>query len=146
MRANVNGTRAGGSEQIAAVTAPPWWARLVIYGSLWLPVLAMLLVCARRFKPLFMKLEEYGELPQLTHWLMTYERLNAVCFYLPTLSLVIVLLAVDALVVRHLRRMGGTRIFYWLWVAAVALAAIPAALLVQFGLLSPVFRMVEITK
>jgi hypothetical protein len=104
----------------------------------------MFLVFARRFKPFYVKLEEFGELPQLTNWFMTFESLNAAWFYLPILLLAIGLLAVDALVVRHLRPRG--KISYWLWVAAVALAAIPVALLVQFGLLSPVFRNIEVIK
>jgi hypothetical protein len=140
-RTNVSGTQTGNLEPVVARASPPWWARCVVYGILWLPVLVMMLVFVPRFEPIFMKLEECGELSWPTQWLMTFDRLNAACFYLPALLLAIALLAVDAVVVRHLRRKVRGSLWSWLWVAALALAAIPAMLLVLTGLLLPVFKM-----
>jgi type II secretory pathway component PulF len=108
---------------------------------MWLPVFVTLLVIVPRFEPIFKKLEEKGELPQMTHWLMAFDRLNAASFYLPALLLALAVLAVDEAVVRILRRKARGNLWSWLWVAAVALAAIPAIHLVVSGVLLPVFKM-----
>jgi hypothetical protein len=108
---------------------------------MWLPVLVMVLVFAHRYEPIFKKLEEKGELPQVTQWLMAFDRVNVASFYLPALLLVLAVLVVDQVVVRFLRRKAGGNLWSWLWVAAVALAAIPAVVLVVSGLLLPVFKM-----
>jgi hypothetical protein len=94
-----------------------------------------------RYEQIFKKLEEKGELSQLTHWLMAFDRLNAASFYLAALLLALAVLVVDEAVVRILRRKARGNLWPWLWVAAVALAAIPAVVLVVSGLLLPVFKM-----
>ena len=68
---------------------------------------------------------------------MAFDRLNAASFYLPALLLALAVLAVDEAVVRILRRKARGKLWSWLWVAAVALAAIPAGFLVVTGLLLP---------
>jgi hypothetical protein len=113
---------------------------------MWLPVFVMVLVIVPRFEPSFKRLEEQGEFPQMTHWLVAFDRLNAASFYLPALLLALALLAVDEVVVRILRRKAWGNLWSWLWVAAVALAAMPAILLVVSGLLLPVFKMGSIAK
>jgi type II secretory pathway component PulF len=95
-----------------------------------------LLVIVPRFEPIFKQLEEKGKLPQMTHWLMAFGGLNA-------LLLALALLTVAEVVVRILRRKARGNFWSWLWVAAVALAAMPAILLVIIGLLLPVFVMGE---
>jgi hypothetical protein len=137
----VSGTQTSNLAPVGARAGPPWWARAVVYGFLWLPVLVLVLVFVPRFESIFMTLEERGELPQTTQWLIAFVRLNAECFYLPVLLLSVALLAVDAVVVRYLRRSVRGHLWSWLWVAALALAAIPAVLLVVTGLLLPVFKM-----
>src|SRR5262249_10189715 len=136
----VSGTQTGGL-LVAARAACPWWARITIYCSSWLPVFVMFVLDARRFKPIFVKLEDRGVLPQVTHWLMTFEKLNAAYFYVPTLLFAIAMLAIDALVVCYLRPRARGNNLCRLWVTALALAAIPAAIVAQFGLLPPVVRM-----
>jgi type II secretory pathway component PulF len=101
----------------------------------------MLLVIVPRFEPIFKKLEEKGELPQMTHWLMAFVRLNAASFYLPALLFALAVLAIEEAGVRILRRKAMGNLWSWLWVAAVALAAIPVIRLVVIGLLLPVFKM-----
>ena len=139
----MSGTQTG-RLPVAARAASPWWARLMLYSCTWLPVLAMFVVYTPRSQPLFIRLEECGELPQLTHWLMTFDRWNAAYFYVPSLLFAIDMLAIDALVVRYLRQRVRGEFLVRLWVTALALAAIPAAILVQLALLPPVFKMTKV--
>jgi type II secretory pathway component PulF len=104
-------------------------------------VFVILLVIVPRFEPIFKRLEEKGELPHMTHWLVAFDRLNAASYYLSAFPLALALLAVDEVVVRILRRKAWGNLWSWLWVAAVALAAMPAILLVVSGLLLPMFKM-----
>ena len=134
-------TPTGDLKRPATRAGPPWWARGLVYGCTWLPVFVMLLVIVPRFEPIFKTLEEKGELPQMARWLMAFVRLNAASFYLPALLLALAMLAVDEAVVRILRRKAMGILWSWLWVVAVALAAIPVILLVVNGLLQPVFNM-----
>ena len=96
----MSGTQTGDLKPAAARAGPPWWARVLVYGLIWLPVLVMVLVFAHRFEPIFTKLEEKGELPWLTQWLMAFDRVNAASFYLPALLLALAVLVVDQAVVR----------------------------------------------
>jgi type II secretory pathway component PulF len=106
----------------------------------------MLLVIVPRFEPIFKTLEEKGELPQMTHWLMAFVRLNVASFYLPALLLALAMLAVDEAVVRILRRKAMGILWSWLWVVAVGFAAVPVMYLVVSGLLLPVFKMSSTAK
>jgi hypothetical protein len=137
----MSGTQTGDLKPVAARAGPPWWARVLVYGFMWLPMLVVVLVFAPRFEPIFKRLEEQGELPQLTRWLMAFDRLDTSFFYLPALLLALAVSVVDEVVVRTLRRRARGNLWSWLWVAAVALAAIPAGFLVVSGLLLPVFKM-----
>jgi hypothetical protein len=99
------------------------------------------LVYTPRYDSIFRKLEECGRLPQPTQWLVAISRLNVACFYVPALFLAIALFAVDAVMVRHLCRGVRGEFWSWLWVVAVALAALPAALLVIAAFILPIFAM-----
>jgi len=142
----VSVTPTGDLKRRAARAGPPWWARGLVYGCVWLPVVVILLVTVPRFEPIFKKLEEKGELPQMTHWLMAFVRLNAASFYLPALLLALAVLAVGEAGVRILRRKAMGTLWSWLWLAAVALAAIPVIYLVVNVLLLAVFNMSSTAK
>jgi hypothetical protein len=120
---------------------PPRWARALVYIFAWLPAIVLVVYFAPRFVPIFQKLDEKGELPQLTSPLMAFVRLDTAYFHLPTAFVVIALLAVDEWAVRLLRRRARGSLWSWLWVAAASLAGIVAQFVIVSGLVLPVFKM-----
>jgi type II secretory pathway component PulF len=127
-------------ERTARSGGPPRWARLLVYGFTWLPVFAMVIGFVPRFDPVFQKLNEKGELPQLTGWLLAITHLDAACFHLPVVLVAVALLAVDEAVVRLLRRREDGNTWSWRWVVWVGLAGIVAVFIIVLGLLLPVFK------
>jgi len=94
-----------------------------------------------RYEVIFKRLEEKGELPQLTGWLVAFVHLDAACFHLPVVLVAIALLAADEAAVRLLRRRARGNLWSWLWVVAVGLAGVVAQVVIVAGLLLPVFHM-----
>jgi hypothetical protein len=69
----------GRPAQPQASGGPPRWARAIIYAP-WLLFLMALLFIIPRFRPIFAKLDEQGQLPGLTKLFFAFEWLNASCF------------------------------------------------------------------
>jgi len=124
---------------------PPWWARAIIYGP-WLLFLMALLFIVPRFRPSFARLDEQGQLPGLTKLFFAFEWLNASCFYLPAFAVIIAFVLIDEGVVTLLRRRVRGTLWSWLWVAAVALAAMPALYSVVVAILLAVFEIGQTPK
>ena len=60
-----------------------------------MPFFVLLILFLPRFIPIFTKLEEKGELPTTTLWLLWLNRLNAATFGLPTVAFLTLLLLAD---------------------------------------------------
>jgi hypothetical protein len=94
-----------------------------------------------RYDIIFERLEEKGELPQLTGWLVAFVHLDAACLHLPVVLVVVGLLAADEAAVRLLRRRTRGNLWSWLWVVGVGLAGVVAQVVIVEGLLLAVFHM-----
>jgi hypothetical protein len=129
------------AEEIPEPVGPRPWVRAVVYGGTCLPAFVMLLGCLPQFGPIFARLEQKGQLPELTRWLVAFARLNALSLYLPVLALVLALAAIDQAAVSRLRRRARGSLWSWIWVIAVALGGVVCQLLVVAGLLLPVIQM-----
>jgi hypothetical protein len=104
-------------------------------------VIVLVIGFVPRFETLFKKLEEKGELPQLTGWLMAFRQLDAACFHLLVVLLAITPLAVDEAAVRLFHRRARGNLWSWLCVGALGLAGAVAQVMIVVGLLLPVYRM-----
>jgi hypothetical protein len=131
----------GYSERAAPLGGPPRWARALVYGLTWLAALVLVIAYVPRFEAIFKKLEEKGELPQLTGWLLTGMQRDAAYFHLPVVLVAVTLLALDEAAVRLLRRRTRGNLWSWLWVIAFGLVGLVAAVTVPVALLLPVFKM-----
>ena len=129
------------SKRTAPLGGPPLWARALVYSITWLPALVLVISFVPRFDPVFRKLTDKGELPQLTGWLVAFVQLDTACFHLPVVLVAIALLAIDEAAVRLLRRRARGNLWSWLWVVAAGLAGFVAQFVIVVGLLLPVFKM-----
>lgn len=117
--------------------AVPRWVRVLLYLSCWLPVLVDLGWLVPRFAPLFTRLEEKGELDPITQVPFALARFNRECWFLPLLSLVLVLVLVDEAVISVLRR---RRLLSLCWTVFFALLGLVAQGLIIRGMQGPVYR------
>jgi hypothetical protein len=120
---------------------PGPWVRAIVYGVTWLPVFVNALATVPQFEPVFTKLEEKGELPELTGWLMAFSRMDAVGLHLPVLAVVLALAVIDQAAVSLLRQQTRGSLWSWLWVVAAGLAGVVAQIVIVAALLLPVFKM-----
>ena len=125
---------------------PAFWVRIIVYGATWLPFAWGLLFVLPHFDPIFVKLEEQGELPALTHWIVWFGRLNRDFFAVPLLFGFSLLISADmGLADWSQSRPGRTRVFR-VWFPSTAVWGIVAFLLLMLGILSPVVRMSSLAK
>jgi hypothetical protein len=129
------------SKRTVPLGGPPRWARAVVYSLTWLPALLQVIDLVPRFNPVFQRLTEKGELPQLTGWLVAFVQLDTACFHLPVVLVAIALLAIDEAAVSLLRRRERGNLWSWLWVVAAGLAGFVAQFAIVVGLLLAVFKM-----
>jgi type II secretory pathway component PulF len=112
-----------------------------LLGGAWLPFFVLMIFVVPRFEPIFAKLEEKGELPSSSLWLMKLERVNEAVFPLPVLVFLTVLVLSDLGVVRAIGHRKHGMLLYWTWFAAVILLGLFACLLCAGALLLPVYGM-----
>jgi hypothetical protein len=120
---------------------PPLWARAVIYGFTWLPVIVIVIGIVPRFESVFQKIQEKGELPRLTHWLMALVQMDAACLHLPIVLGAVALLIIDEAAVRVFRQRATGTIWAWLWLLGAFLAGLAALFVIGVGLLLPVYKL-----
>jgi type II secretory pathway component PulF len=133
------------SEGPAPLDSLPRWARLLIYSFAWLPVFFLLIGVVPRFDRIFrdFELNEKGELPLLTSWLMAFVHLDIACFHLPVVLVAITILAVDEAVMRWLRRRENGNTWSWRWIVCVGLAGFVAVFIIVLALLLPAISLTE---
>jgi len=119
----------------------PAWARAAVYGVAWLPSVALLLFYLPGFEPIFMRLEERGELPALSAGVLRFGHLSQAWCGLPALVCFTLIVLADIGVGRTLGRFGGLRALYWAWFTAVIALGLLAALLIVLAMLLPAFKM-----
>ncbi len=120
---------------------PSVMMRLLVYTGCWAPALVLLFFVTPQFMPIFDKLNKADALPQPTTAMVAFARLNYGTFFLPMLGCTLAFFLLDAGVVALLRRCRRADFMTWAWLYLVCGVAIAAALLVFFGLITPVFKM-----
>ena len=120
---------------------PKRWVRAIVFGITWVPAFFVLVSRVPKFGPVFARLEDQQELPALTSWLMALARLNDSWFYLPTILLIVALVAVDRLMVRKLGSNEDAKRLLWLWLTLIGLGGLIAQILEALALVLPVFGM-----
>jgi len=116
----------------------PAWARAAVYGVAWLPSFALLLFYLPRFEPIFMRLEQQGELPALSAGVLRFAHLSQAWYGLPALVCFTLIVVAD---IRVGRTLGRLRALYWAWFAAVIALGLLTALLIVLAMLLPAFKM-----
>jgi hypothetical protein len=119
----------------------PVFVRAAAFAGAWVPVLILIVVFVPRFGELFARLDESGELPAVTAWLLSLNRLNDALFYLPCLLFFVLLVVADVGAARLSRRSRRGKSLYWVWFVAVVVAGFLALNLVVVALLLPVMLM-----
>jgi type II secretory pathway component PulF len=119
----------------------PIVAVAAIYVGFWWPALVLVAFFVPTFEELFSELQERGELPALTAWLMCFSRLNEALFYLPCLLVLALLVGADVAVARLLQRSRRCQPLYWAWLVGAIVTGILAAFLVVVALMLPIMRM-----
>jgi type II secretory pathway component PulF len=99
------------------------WGRCCVYVVAWLPPFGFLLCCIPRFGPVFQRLDEKGELPELTRWVWAFIRLNQDYYYLPAMLTLVTLFAIGELLIVGARNTWLRRITWGTVVASVGILA-----------------------
>jgi len=115
--------------------------RLLAYAGCWAPALVLLFVVTPPFMPIFDKLKKADAMPQLTTSMVDFVRLNHDAFFLPLLGSMLAFFLLDAGVVALLRRSRRAHFMVSAWFNLVCCIGVAAALLVIFGLITPMFKM-----
>jgi type II secretory pathway component PulF len=114
--------------------------KATLLAGAWLPFFALIIFFVPQFTPIFTKLEEIGELPLSTSWLVVFSRLSTTAFGLPVAVFFAVLLISNHLIWRMRPRVKFGKALYRSWAALVIGSAIVAFLWVPTALSLPVLR------
>ncbi len=123
------------------VSSLPILARAAVLAGAWAPALALVVLFVPRFSSLFAALDDRGELPRSTAWLMWLGQVNERLWYAPCLLLLVLLVAVDMALAHFLRRSRWSRSAYWAWFALVIVLGLIAFNAVVVVLVLPVYMM-----
>jgi hypothetical protein len=119
----------------------PILVRAAVFAGAWAPALALVVLFVPRFSSLFGALDDRGELPRSTAWLMWFGQVNERLWYAPCLLLLVLLVAVDMAAAHFLQRSPWGRSVYWAWFALVIVLGLIAVNAVVVVLVLPVYMM-----
>ena len=121
--------------QATATLSRPRWPWRILVALAWLPLIGLIVFYVPMLEVMFSPLQERGELPAVTEWVMWFSALNQRLFFVPILLFLVLLLLADAHVVSLAER---SQQLYWMWLTGIVVVSCLAAGIVVLALLLPV--------
>jgi hypothetical protein len=116
-------------------------ARAALLAAAWVPALTALVWFLPKFRPIFSRLDEKGELPVLTHYIMAASELIRSPWGLPAIVALAILILTDICVERGLRRSTVGHSLYRFWFGLMIACAPILFVLSLVAILLPGFKM-----